>query len=88
MFTKYSSFLKRQWRQVSGALVVLLMFFVPATRAVLATSGEHHVDNQHNHDDKSQNCSRPTRSTPRPVSPVEPDSHKTTGARTGYPPER
>lgn len=73
MFTKYFSYVKRQWRQVSGALAVLLMFMVPATRAVLA--GNNNSTNHNNYQNNSQNqASRASCSTPKPVSPVSPNS--------------
>jgi hypothetical protein len=83
MLRKLSSYLRRQWRQVWGTLAVLVMFFVPATRAVIASS--HHPDsgpnvNHHEHAGDSRNCSRPTRSTPKPVSPVNPPSGSHSGA--------
>jgi hypothetical protein len=76
MFTKCFSYVKRQWRQVSGALAVLLMFMVPATRAVLA--GNSNSNQNQNHSDYQNNnqnqASRASCSTPKVVSPVNPSS--------------
>jgi hypothetical protein len=80
MFTKCFSYIKRQWRQVSGALAVLLMFMVPATRAVLAGNSNWGDQNNYNQNDSQRNqCSQPAVSTPRPVSPVQPGSHSGSG---------
>ena len=83
MLSNYSSYLKSKWRQICSTLAVLLMFLIPATRAVFATqnhpdSGEHR--DHHSHPGNSRGCSRPTRSTPPPVSPVHPPSHSGSGA--------
>jgi hypothetical protein len=39
MATKWLNTLTSKWRKISGALAVLLMFFVPITRAVFANAG-------------------------------------------------
>jgi cytoskeletal protein RodZ len=36
MLKRWMNTIKRRWRAIGGALAVLLMFFVPVTRAVLA----------------------------------------------------
>ena len=36
MVERWMNTIKRRWRAIGGALAVLLMFFVPVTRAVLA----------------------------------------------------
>ncbi len=112
MLSNYTSYLKRRWRQVCGTLAVLLMFLVPATRAVIAgtsnsggnqgnqggnnggnnnggNNAAHHPNNgahrnHHHHPGNSRNCSRPTRSTPRPVGPVEPSSGSRSGASRDF----
>jgi len=77
MFTKCFTYIKRQWRQVSGALAVLLMFMVPATRAVLAgnnNSGNQNQKQNNHHSRGGNEASKPSCSTPKPVSPVQPSS--------------
>ncbi len=73
MMNKSISYVKRRWRQISGAIAVLLMFLIPATRAVLA-SNDHPSPGHHHHYGDSDNCSKPTNSTPKAVSPVNPSS--------------
>jgi len=78
MFTQCFRYVKRQWRQVTGALAVLLMFMVPATRAALAGGNNSSGDYNHNQNDNNQNsqnqASKASCSTPKPVSPVNPSS--------------
>ena len=39
MANRWFNTLKSKWRKITGAVAVLLMFFVPITRAVFANSG-------------------------------------------------
>ena len=80
MLTSWLTTLKRRWQQVGGALAVLLMFFIPVTRAVLAgtvTSGDHH---QHadKTGDKTKDNTRASGKTSGPTTPVNPSPMATT----------
>lgn len=90
MASKWMKTLKSKWRRVSGAAAVLLMFFVPITKAVLANAGQaRHPANQRGgnnggHSDRSCASDR-TPPTPSSVSRVRPDSSdpRTHGSRSG-----
>jgi hypothetical protein len=44
MLTRWGTSIKRRWQRFCGGLAVLLMFFIPVTRAVLARSGSSDKD--------------------------------------------
>ena len=82
MLTSWLITLKRKWQQVSGALAVLLMFFIPLTRAVLAGTvapGNHHHQADNNQDktgnktgDKTRDNTAASGKTSGPTTPVNP----------------
>ena len=82
MLTRWISMIKRQWRQIGSSIAVLLMFFVPATRAVLARGsnsvGPGHDKNKQEKKVQNDTTSR-TVTTPKGVSPIRPSTHTQTG---------
>ena len=78
MLAQWAITLKRRWRQVAGALAVLLMFFVPATRAVLAKAAPGHAVENNQLGGTSPTVSVTTASTASPTQPTT-----TTGSATG-----
>lgn len=90
MASKWMNTLKRKWRRVSGTAAVLLMFFVPITKAVLANAGQvrdpgnQRGGNNGGHSDRSC-ASDHTPPTPNSVSRVRPDASgpRAHGSRSG-----
>lgn len=79
MLTGLMQRVKNRWRQIGGALAVLMMFFVPITRAVLASNKAQSQQNQNqqmNNQDGAQpsNHSQPTVRPPSTHNQVSPNS--------------
>jgi hypothetical protein len=68
MLARYTKTIRRKWQAIGSAIAVLLMFFVPATRVILAsTKTSSHPDHQANANHPHHSSAPTTPPNPSPM---------------------